>query len=189
MQAVDILRAEHDGTLHVLTFLEQAAAAAAAGQPIPQNIFTDIQEFITIFVDRCHHGKEENIVFSRLAEHTAAPVLQELVSEHTQNHAYAVAFVSAVQAYVPGDSATGAALATAAHRYAELLRRHIERETSQLFPLMQQALSEDDSQLTALFDRFEEEQIGHGTHERLHQMIEAFPGRLAPWAPTPPPKP
>jgi hemerythrin-like domain-containing protein len=182
MQTIDILSAEHNATLHVLTLLEQAATAAAAGQPVPKDVFTDFQGFITIFVDRCHHGKEETVIFPRLAKRTAPPVLQELASEHVQHRTYAIVFASAVYAYVPGDSATGATLAIAAHRYAALLCQHIERETSQLFPLLQQFLSEDDTQLAALFDRFEEEQIGLGTHEQLHRMIEAFPKRLAPWA-------
>ncbi|MGI8915530.1 MAG: hemerythrin domain-containing protein [Chloroflexota bacterium] len=63
MKAVEVLRAEHDGVLIVLAELERAATAAEYAAPMPRGIFTDIQEFFSVFVDRCHHGKEEAEVF------------------------------------------------------------------------------------------------------------------------------
>jgi len=47
MLAIEVLRAEHEGVLVVLTELERAATAAERGALVPRDIFTDIQEFFT----------------------------------------------------------------------------------------------------------------------------------------------
>src|SRR5579884_1767403 len=67
LETVRVLRAEHDAIRAVLAHLEAAVAAAERGVAVPRDLFTDIQEFFTVFVDRCHHGKEESVIFPRLA--------------------------------------------------------------------------------------------------------------------------
>lgn len=180
MNTVALLRAEHAAILQVLDQLEQAAAAAAQGIAAPADIFQDIQEFLTIFVDRCHHGKEEAEVFPRLQPGHAA-LIERLEAEHATGRQLALAFAQAVQTYLPGTAATGASLAASAHAYAAFLRRHIDQETQELFPAVERALEPQDQQMVAAFERIETERIGSGTHERLHGMIDGLPGRIAPW--------
>jgi hemerythrin-like domain-containing protein len=185
MQSIEVLRAEHDGVLAVLTELERAATAAEQGAFVPQSIFTDIQEFFTVFVDHCHHGKEEAELFSRLGAGTHAAVVQALAQEHDTGRQRAAAYAAAVHSYASGDRTSGAQLARAARAYADLLRAHIERETRELFPVIAGTLAAEDAQLVTAFERIEEEQIGAGTHERLHAMIATLPGRIMPWVRTP----
>jgi hemerythrin-like domain-containing protein len=59
MKAVSVLHAEHEGVLVVLTQLERAVAAAERALPVPADVFTDIGEFFSVFVDRCHHSEEQ----------------------------------------------------------------------------------------------------------------------------------
>ena len=70
MKTIETLRDEHNGVLFVLEQLERAVAAAERGASVPKDVFADVQEFFAIFVDKCHHGKEEAELFPRL---TAAP--------------------------------------------------------------------------------------------------------------------
>ena len=61
----------------------------------------------------------------------------------------------------------------AAQGYAGLLREHIRKENSVLFPMAEKVLSE--AQLDELYEGFEEHEekvIGHGRHEELHAMLE-----------------
>jgi hemerythrin-like domain-containing protein len=52
-------------------------------------------------------------------------------------------------------------------------------ETEQLFPLIERNLSaREDAVAVREFERIEEEQIGPGTHERLHGMIAALAPRI-----------
>ncbi|MCL4544925.1 MAG: hemerythrin domain-containing protein [Chloroflexi bacterium] len=185
MRAVEVLRAEHDGVLTVLVQLERAARAAAHGAPVPADVFSDIQGFFAVFVDRCHHGKEEAEIFPRLGQHKATAMVQALELEHQEGRRLAAAYADAARAYVPGNAASGGQLARAAQDYAALLRAHIERETRDLFPAIEGTLAAEDSRLVTAFDRIENEQIGAGTHEHLHAMIETLPGRIAPWVEPP----
>lgn len=180
MNTVDTLRTEHAAILQVLGHLEQAATASERGIPVPADIYQDVQEFFTIFVDRCHHGKEEAEIFPPLQQEYAT-LIERLEAEHATGRQLAQAYNQAIQTYVPGKAETGAALAAAARAYADFLRRHIDQETQELFPVIEQALGPEDQRIVDAFERIEVERIGPGTHERLHKMIDGLPGRIAPF--------
>lgn len=182
MRTIDVLRAEHDGILAVLTQLERAVGAAERGASVPVDVFADIQEFFAIFVDRCHHGKEEAEVFSRLKRDLDAEVAERLEVEHETGRKLAAAYAAAVRTYVPGDVTSGSRLAVAARVYDRFLRDHIEKENQALFPYIERTLTAEDRALVEAFDRIEEERIGPGTHERLHGMIDGLPHRIDPYA-------
>ncbi|MBI4493845.1 MAG: hemerythrin domain-containing protein [Chloroflexi bacterium] len=181
MQATDTLRNEHLGVLTVLDHLDRAAAAAERGARVPTDVFADIQEFFSVFVDRCHHGKEELEVFPRLIPRGPAGLVQRLEADHTRGRQLAAAYASAARAYDPGQVEAGRRLAAAARDYAAFLREHIALETEELFPAMESALAPDDRALSEAFERLEVERIGPGTHERLHGMIDGLGPRIDPW--------
>jgi hemerythrin-like domain-containing protein len=179
MQTITTLTDEHNGVLTVLGALEQATTAAECGVAVPVDIFTDIEEFFAVFVDRCHHTKEEQILFPALS---AAGALLQRRLEHEQEEGRGLvrAYAAAVQLYHPGDALSGLVLGAAADNYGAFLRRHIALETAELFPLIARTLSaEADAAAVAAFERIEEEQIGPGTHERLHGMIASLEPRIA----------
>ncbi|MGA7671969.1 MAG: hemerythrin domain-containing protein [Nitrolancea sp.] len=181
MQSTQILKQEHDAVLVVLDQLAKAVAAAEGGAPVPADIFRDIQEFFTVFVDQCHHGKEEAAVFNELGSGTGRQVTRSLTDEHAQGRKLAAHYSSAVASYEPGDVQSAHRLADAANAYDVMLRQHIDEENTELFPLMEQSLAMRDADITAEFDRIEMEELGEGTHERLHAMIDTLPARIAPW--------
>lgn len=182
MRATQILLDEHDATLVVLDELERAVALAERGVPVAKGIFTDVEEFFTIFVDRCHHGKEEAMVFERLSDRAEADgVLQHLSADHRTGKMLSSCFREAVARYVPGDIESARALADASRAYDVMLRQHIRDENVDLFAAMERSLEDQDEALVADFDRWENEQIGEGTHERLHGMIDSLPERIDKW--------
>lgn len=182
MRATEVLREEHDAVLVVLDALEQAVTAAEHGLLVPKSIFEDVEEFFTVFVDRCHHGKEEAAVFSQLdAASGNAGLIEQLETEHETGKRLAAAFRQALANYSPGDIASARNLAAASRAYDGMLREHIEAENSELFVAMEQSLASEDEALVREFDRHEIEEIGEGTHERLHVMIDSLPLRIAPW--------
>jgi hemerythrin-like domain-containing protein len=59
--------------------------------------------------------------------------------------------------------------------YINLLRNHIEKENSILFPMGDARLSEaKQKELLKNFETFEDEVIGKGKHHELHLMLEKF---------------
>jgi hemerythrin-like domain-containing protein len=185
MDTVATLSAEHAAILHVLEQVEQAAAAAEQGIPMPIDIFQDIQEFFSIFVDRCHHGKEEAEIFPRLQPGHAA-LIERLEAEHATGRHFVLDFTQALQSYQPGERVSGASLAAAARAYTTFLRVHIDQETQELLPVVEHALEAEDQEVVAGFERIEVERIGLGTHERLHTMIDGLAERIAPFLVTNP---
>ena len=181
MQTRETLQAEHNGVLMVLDQLARAVAAAERGENVPAGIFRDIQEFFVVFVDRCHHGKEEAELFPQLKARGSGAIASRLEEEHAAGRRLAAAYGEAVNTYVPGETSTGARLAAAARAYADFLRAHIDLETRELFPAIEEKLGASDDALVEAFERIEVERIGAGTHERLHGMIEGLPARIDPY--------
>jgi hemerythrin-like domain-containing protein len=180
MKTIDTLRDEHNGVLYVLDQVERAASAAERGSPMPKDVFADVQEFFAIFVDKCHHGKEESELFPRLTTAQGRELVERLEAEHVMGRRLAGAYASAAQAYQPGQADSGVRLAIAARDYAQFLRGHIAFETDELFRATE-TLAEQDQELFDAFGRVEEERIGPGTHERLHGMIDGLGARIEPW--------
>lgn len=168
-QAIADLRHEHDAILSALRILERMAEQAERGEASAGDLAAFLG-FLREFVDRCHHGKEEGLLFpamthAGLAEHGG--FIDELHAEHVQGRALVQAME---QACTP--SLRAADFAAAATTYAEQLRSHIAKENDVLFPMVERLL--DDPILAALqrgFAEHEEQVIGQGRHEQLHALL------------------
>ena len=68
MDALDLLKQEHDVIERVLGFLQQAVSRIEALQDVPEGFAAWAIEFFGQFADRCQHGKEEDILFPLLEE-------------------------------------------------------------------------------------------------------------------------
>lgn len=176
--ALGVLRDEHAGTRAVLAQLERAAAALERGAPVPVAVFRDIQEFLAVFLNRCHVGKEEAVLFPRLVGRGHDALLELLDAEHGEGQDLEAAYAAAVEAYAADEPATMRRLAAMARAYAAFLREHIAREDALLFPLVATALTGADPALLAAFARLERDEVGPGRHERMHRLAGGLAARL-----------
>jgi hemerythrin-like domain-containing protein len=142
-------------------------------------VFVQGVDFLRGFADRCHHHKEEQLLFPALAEKgvpTEGGPIAVMLHEHDQGRAHIRAMGAALERYQAGDRKAVQDLAAAATGYTQLLRAHIWKEDNVLFQMANQALSAEEQQaLAAEFDRVELEVMGAGTHERYHQMLDSLP--------------
>jgi hemerythrin-like domain-containing protein len=174
--ATFILRKEHDAILKMLDATEEAARRIEAGQAVAPETLEGLLEFFRLFADRCHHGKEEDLLFplleSRGLPRDGGPT-GVMLREHDQGRALIRQMVEAVEASKCGASDAPARWARAARAYAELLRAHIAKENDILFVMAENMLSpEEQSNLAAEFEKLEVEKMGAGTHERLHASMD-----------------
>jgi hemerythrin-like domain-containing protein len=181
MQATDVLRNEHRLIVQVVGALRQLALAGQAEGRIDGAGAADALDFIRNFTDRCHHAKEETLLFPALLAAglpaDGGPVAV-MLSEHEQGRAFAQALDASREAAAAGDSAALAQFTAAALGYSDLLVGHIDKEDHVLFNLADGLLSaEQQAQLRAEFDRVEAEEIGEGEHERFHALGEALVAR------------
>jgi hemerythrin-like domain-containing protein len=133
---------------------------------------------LQVFADRCHHGKEERLLFLAME---AAGVPKEngplavMLSEHGRGRLFIAEMKNLVISYEKGESGALLVFTTPALQYVDLLRSHIWKENNVLFPMAEKAVPADRLELIGeQFDRFEKEQIGQGTHEAFHEMINTL---------------
>ena len=178
-QPTAILRQEHEAVTRMLEAAEQTAAKLERKEAVRPELLEGIDEFFELFVDKCHHGKEEELFFPALAKKgmsvDGGPI-GVMLREHEEGRELARRMRQAAGAYGKGKAAAGAAWASAATRYVRLLREHILKENGVLFPMAEGIFAPaEEEALTAQFEKLEVEKMGRGTHERLHsRMSEIF---------------
>ena len=175
-RATDILMEEHRGIERMLDVVDRAAARVERGELVPPRLFADAAVFFRSFADRCHHRKEENHVFARMAQR-GIPVeggpLGVMFAEHDQGRAYVRIMREEGEKYAEGRLTNPDLLIDAVRGYVHLLRQHITKEDRILYPMGNQVLTpEDQEQLLEDCERVEREEMGEGEHERFHAMIE-----------------
>ncbi len=128
-----------------------------------------IVDFLKTFADKCHHGKEENVLFPALVE---AGIPKEngpigvMLHEHVLGRGFIKDIHDAAVSYKSGDTAASQTLADALLKYVTLLDNHIRKEKIILFPMACRSLSEaKQDEIYKQFEKIEEEVVGHGVHE------------------------
>lgn len=176
MEATDILKREHRVINIVLDSLDRASQALKEGRNVPSWVFADGLDFLRNFADRCHHHKEEDRLFPLYEEKglpTSGGPIRVLIMEHEKGRRYLKEASSAYDEWVQGNKTAGLAMARELQAYIDLLRSHIEKEDSILYPMGDRLLSKaDDQMLVKQFDDIEEQEMGPGVQEKYHEMID-----------------
>ena len=175
MNAISQLREEHRVVTTALAILAAMADRAQSSGHLHVVDAEKLLEFFRVFVDRCHHRKEEGLLFPLLEEvgigRNGGPI-GVMLAEHSRGRDSVAALSMAVAAYGAGDLAAPEEFALQARLYEELLTRHIDKENGVLFVLAERHL--DDATLAGLERRmaeFEREEIGAGRHQALHRLL------------------
>jgi hemerythrin-like domain-containing protein len=175
-KATEVLMAEHRGIERMLAAMERNLGRLESGDETAVPTFAQGVDFLRNFADRCHHHKEEKLLFPALAAR-GVPVeggpVGVMLHEHDLGRGHIRAMADALPKAEAGDRAAMRDLATAARAYIQLLRDHIHKEDNILFEMANRVLSADEQeQMAREFDRIEDEVIGAGVHERYHQMLD-----------------
>lgn len=173
--AIDVLRHEHDAILMALRILDRIAEHAGKGTLAPADAAAFLG-FLREFADKCHHGKEEGLLFPAMIEAGLPPQggpIAMMLNEHEEGRSLVAAMGKASEPALDSKAFVAAANAYSAH-----LRAHIEKENTVLFPMAEQVVpAEVLDGLTERFEQYEEEVIGHGRHEELHGMLKELKAR------------
>jgi len=171
-KAINDLKKEHDAILHVLRLMERIRDNDKIDDSVRFRTYSDLVYFLRIFADKCHHGKEEGILFKEL-ENAGIPneggPIGVMLAEHVQGREYIGEMASALE--TNDFSEFNEALAM----YSDLLRNHIDKENNVLFVMADKLLDVvKQDEIFEKFEQHEEEVIGHGVHEELHMMIHRW---------------
>jgi hemerythrin-like domain-containing protein len=175
MKATEQLVNEHNGIIIVLDVFEVILKKI---QDKKDYVLTDVKnilDFLKIFADKCHHGKEEGILFPKLNElgmsKESGPI-SVMLYEHNLGRKLIKSITLAIEEIESGSSSGEDLLIKSGNNYIELLKNHIQKENSILFPMADRTMTnnEQDEMFNA-FEKMENEEIGEGMHEKYHKMI------------------
>lgn len=174
--ATGILRHEHEAIEKMLEVLSAFAGKLEGGRPVDVETLRQTVQFFRLFADKCHHGKEEKLLFPALGAKgfpTDGGPVGVMLMEHDQGRGYVRGMVEALDSWEAKGEEARKAFAHNARRYVNLLRDHILKENNILFSMADDALSPAEQQdLARGFEEIEEKEMGRGEHERLHRMME-----------------
>lgn len=176
MNPTDELKAEHEGILLMLSILEKICSRAKSAESMPIEHLEGIMEFLKVFADQCHHGKEETILFPVL-EAEGIPRQGGPIGVMLYDHDHGRSLLREMDESLKGikarSSGAAASFANAANLYIEFLRQHIQKENNVLFPMAERVTPQSkQEEISQEFEKFEREKIGVGRHEAFHSLMD-----------------
>ncbi len=172
LKATDALKEDHRVIEKVLAVLEKLTRSPAE----PLETWEKAVDFIRNFGDRCHHLKEERILFPALEERgvprQGGPIGMMLF-EHEEGRAHVRGMLEALELAKGDPEAATPALIENAGAYLRLLRQHINKEDEILFTIADDSLSPtDQKELLRAFEKHEAEEMGPGIHLKYLKIAE-----------------
>lgn len=166
----------HQAIKLMLRIMSGVAGQLESGLGVDLKDLNDILEFLRIFADRCHHGKEEELLFPAL-ESAGVPrdrgPIGVMLSEHQSGRVLIKDMDEALNAMARGEERGGLTFARQARAYTELLAAHIDKEDNVLYPLAEARLNQKIlKKLNEGFERIENDVVGPGRHQEFHKLLE-----------------
>ena len=177
MQARGQLMIEHRLIERMLAVVrETLAQIQSTGKVDP--LFVDVAvDFVRIYADRTHHGKEEDILFRDLETKDLSiddrQVMTELLEEHVLGRNTTRALVDANTRYRKGDTAALAQIAEKLKTLVQFYPKHIAKEDRVFFPAARAYFTdEEDQAMLREFRKFDQKMI----HEKYKALVEELEG-------------
>jgi len=137
-------------------------------------LFIDIAvDFIRMYADRTHHGKEEDILFRDLEKKEFSPnhtkIMEELVEEHIWARNTVAKLVDAKNQYEKGNVKVLNDIVKHLSELTEFYPKHVEKEDKHFFiPVMKYFTEEEKDKMFQEFWDFDKTLI----HEKYEKVIE-----------------
>lgn len=176
MQATADLRSEHGGVGRMLRIMEGMALRIDGGALTVGDDLGDVIEFLRVFVDQCHHSKEELLLFPALHDAHVATMddtIAALLDDHARGRGLVAKIAGGTEWGARHEAGVDTQLAGALREYASLLRDHIHREETDCFERADAELPHSvQDELQRGYDQVEEEVVGAGRHEAFHALLD-----------------
>jgi CBS domain-containing protein len=171
LRSCDHLRNEHRLIERVVAGLETLPQGDGGAAGLPGLLITGAVDFFSGFVARCHRPKEQEALFPALVASSPshARLVETVSAQGDEAHRLLERLGPLARRQPVSPEAWGLLNA-----YGALLRRHIEAEERDVFPLADQMLSAaEDATLERRFREIEEREIRRGGGEALVALAGA----------------
>jgi hemerythrin-like domain-containing protein len=132
-------------------------------------------EFIRTYADRCHHGKEEDILFRDLSskplETPLKQMMHDLIQEHVYSRQQTGKLALAGERYRDGDSEALGQIEQQLALLVDFYPRHIEKEDRHFFvPSLDCFSKKEQADMLARFHEFDRQLI----HEHYRDVVKTW---------------
>jgi hemerythrin-like domain-containing protein len=173
--ATEVLKEEHHTIKAMLELMERVAEKTNQGQQLSPEVMANLMEFIRLFIDQCHHSKEEEILFPSL-EKKGVPAAGGPLGVMLMEHDRARVLIHEMNAETASGCSSPASLkrwTRAAWDYSDLMYEHFHKEEEILFRMADRVLSsEQQASMVKEFDQLANGKTGPRKHAQLRTMME-----------------
>jgi hemerythrin-like domain-containing protein len=132
-----------------------------------------VVDFLRTYADRCHHGKEEDILFEALAQKDLEPSLKQTMERLSADHQWARAttrlLVAANASLAAGDPASLEEVRRLLGELAAFYPEHIRLEDKAFFrPIMTYLSADEQAAMLKTFAEFDASLI----HEKYRRLVQ-----------------
>ncbi len=132
-------------------------------------------DFIRTYADRCHHGKEEDILFRELKikdlSQAHKKILDELIKEHVYARENTAILSEAKNKYINGEKANIKTILGQLEKLVTFYPQHIRKEDDDFFiPSMSYFTKEEQEDMLNEFWEFDKKLI----HENYKNLVESY---------------
>jgi hemerythrin-like domain-containing protein len=178
MQARGPLMIEHRLIERMLFVIKNVLAKIESRNKVDPLIVDTAVDFIRIYADRTHHGKEENILFRDLNKKPLSAedrkVMEELVKEHRFGRQTTKSLIEANNRYRNGDETALSGIVDNLQTLIEFYPKHIEKEDKLFFPSSRAYFTDKEEQaMLGEFWEFDRKMI----HEKYNSVVEELKSR------------
>jgi len=169
------LMAEHRVIERMLVVLDRQLSRISETRSVDPELIDTATDFIRTYADRCHHGKEEDILFRRLADKPLddklAAVMSGLISDHVRGRAMTRRLIEANDRYRGGDSSAIDEIVSCVRELVEFYPVHIEKEDRHFFkPCLEYFSDAEQQAMLTDFDEFDRALI----HNKYRDIVSAL---------------
>lgn len=179
MLPIGPLMVEHRLIERMITLLEREAKRIRATGKVDTDFVLSAIDFIRLYADRCHHGKEENILFRELkqkslsAEHRR--VMEELEAEHVQGRKTVARLAMVRDRVLKGEASAARDLAALMEELVRFYPVHIEKEDRNFFLPCMDYFTEDEREQMLEEGREFDRGLVHAYFENMLDSREGKP--------------
>ena len=175
MQARAPLMIEHRLIERMLTVIKDVLSKIESTHEVDP-VFVDMAvDFIRVYADRTHHGKEENILFRELKKKPMSDedrrVMNELIEDHVFGRQTTKALVEHSTRYRHGDKTALTGIVEKLQTLIEFYPKHIEKEDKVFLPSSRAYFTdEEDQAMLGEFWEFDRKMI----HDKYKAVVEGL---------------
>lgn len=134
---IDLLMKEHRLIERFINLLKKETDRMVQTEQVNSDLIIAAVDFLRTYADRCHHGKEEGILFKALAEKRLSVadrrVMRELIAEHVYARKKVNNLEKAKESYVKSEAGSLKDIVQLVIDLIEFYPMHINREDKQFF--------------------------------------------------------